>query len=278
MTLEEEKIIKKETSRNLQLDILLLDLAGLLIKIRDAFYNLNDTDLQLKIHADYVIWNIKTSNFLADVDSFDYFTKWLTIKEFQPKKYSKFNIPVDEKGAEIRDKIINDLNELKSIIGQKKVILDEIKETFTKKTTIQEKPNDIKKCLKSIPLVSQSIVANDAIFFVFDEHWQTPIRFRAKNKNGEETTIKKLHNIAYIVNAPQKKVNYDKNLANNINNGLFKNKTIASYMKTNGFKKPTLVQKSESGILVLKNEIPVEVLTIQKVPTQYQSFYIDKTK
>lgn len=129
----------------------------------------------------------------------------------------------------------------------------------------------------SIHLITPSIVIGDTIFLVIDERFESPIRFIAKKSDGSETTIKKLHNIAYIVNARGKKVEYDKRLADNINNGLFKNKRIAEYMKTNKLKKPTLVQKSETGILVLKNEITVKTMLVNAVPTQYQSLYIDKT-
>ena len=142
--------------------------------------------------------------------------------------------------------------------------------------TILNTSND--KKLKSIHLVSESIVANDVIFLVLDEQWQTPIRFQAKNLEGEETSIKKLHNIAYIINAPGKKVEYSKNLANDINNGIFRKHLVASYMKTNKLDKPTLVKKTKDGILVLRNEIPIKTCLVGNVPTQYKSMYIDKTR
>ena len=82
------------------------------------------------------------------------------------------------------------------------------------------------------------------------------------------------------MNAPNKKVPYNKKLADNINNGLFKKTRIAKYMNTNKLKKPTLVQKSEKdNLLVLKNDILVKTDLIKNaVPSQYQSLYIDKTK
>jgi len=118
------------------------------------------------------------------------------------------------------------------------------------------------------------------IFLVLDERFEIPIRCAVKNKRGEETYIKKLYNIAYIVNVPGKRVDYNRNLANDINNGLFRRRQIVKYMKTNKLKKPTLIQKSEDGdYLVLKNEIPVKTgLVNHNVPVQYQSLYIDKTK
>lgn len=134
-----------------------------------------------------------------------------------------------------------------------------------------------KNALKSIHLVSESIVAKNVIFLVLDEQWQIPVRFLVWN-NGIETAIKKLHNIAYFADVQNKRVEYSKGVADNINNGLFKKPAIAKYMKTNKLDKPTLVQKSKDGILVLKNEIPITIISIEKVPSQYRSQYIDKTK
>lgn len=134
------------------------------------------------------------------------------------------------------------------------------------------------KSLKSIHLVSQSVVANDTIFLVLDEQWQIPIRFQAKNSKGEETSIKKLHNIAYFVDAPGKKVEYNKNLTNDINNGIFRKSLIANYMRTNKLNKPTIVNKTKDGILVLRNEISIKTLLVRNIPTQYQSLYVDKTR
>jgi len=147
--------------------------------------------------------------------------------------------------------------------------------------TLKEK-NEIsqdKKSLKSIHLIANSLGLTGAIFLVLDELFEMPIRFTVKNKDGYSTYIKKLYDIAYFVDAPNKKVDYDRNIADGINNGLFKKRLVMKYMKTNKFKKPTLVQKSENGTLVLKNEIPVKTgLVKNDVPLQYQSLYIDKTK
>jgi|GEM_PF-3799712 hypothetical protein len=133
------------------------------------------------------------------------------------------------------------------------------------------------KTLTSIHLITQSVAIGENIFLVLDGHFESPIRFATHKKDGSETTIKKLHNIAYMANAPRKRVEYSKRMADNINNGLFRNKRIAKYIKTNNFIKPTLVQKSESGILVLKNDIVVKIMLVNTVPSQYQSLYIDKT-
>lgn len=135
-----------------------------------------------------------------------------------------------------------------------------------------------KNSLKSIHLVTDSVVVKDTIFLVLDERFEMPIRFSAKNRNGEETSIKKLHDITYPADAPGKKVVYEENIANNINNGLFKKRQIAKYILTNKLEKPTLVIKSETGTLVLKNDIPVYQILINKVPLQFQGLYKDKTK
>lgn len=133
--------------------------------------------------------------------------------------------------------------------------------------------------LQSIHLVTESIVLKNVLFLVLDEHFEMPIRCEIKNNDGKDAYIEKLHNIAYIVDAPKKKVSYNKNLADCINNGLFRKRLIARYMKTNNFKKPTLVQKSkDANILVLKNEIVIKTALINSIPLQYQSLYIDKTK
>ncbi len=142
----------------------------------------------------------------------------------------------------------------------------------------QDLPTHQSLSLKSICLVTPSIAINNSIFLVLDDRFEAPIRFTAKNQSGEETAIKKLHDIAYFVDAPGKKVYYNKRLADNINNGLFKNKRINQYLKTNKYNKPTLVQKSENNTLVLKNEIPVKTMLVNAIPSQSQSLYIDKTR
>lgn len=131
--------------------------------------------------------------------------------------------------------------------------------------------------LKSIHLVSESLEPKNIIWLVMDELFSMPIRFAVWNDKGNLTAIKKLYDLAYIVNVPNKKVNYNRAVADDINNGLFKKSQVAQYMKTNGFKKPTLVQKSERDVLVLKNEIPVKTILLKNIPFQYQSLYQDKT-
>src|SRR3989344_1656593 len=135
------------------------------------------------------------------------------------------------------------------------------------------------KGLKSIHLITDSLEPKNAIFLVLDKLFEMPIRCEIKNAEGKPTYIKKLYDIAYIVNAPNKKVDYDRNIADSINNGLFRKKTVAKYMKTNKFQKPTLVKKSKDGILVLNSEdVSVKTgLVKNDVPIQHQSRYIDKT-
>lgn len=155
----------------------------------------------------------------------------------------------------------------------------------TEETT--EEPSSIAKqgssksnnFLQSIHLITESLEPSDVIFLVFNEDFNKPIRYSVKNHNGEPTYIKKLYDISYIVNVPNKKVAYSKELADNINNGLFRKRLVKKYMATNKFNKPTLVQKSEDRtILVLKNEIEIKTILIKNIPTQYQYLYIDKTK
>lgn len=130
---------------------------------------------------------------------------------------------------------------------------------------------------KTIHLVTSNISENDVIFLVIDENFKTPIRFSTKNPKGEDSAVKKLHNLAYIVDVPGKQVMYSERTADNINNGIFKNSQVASYMKTNKLDKPTLVKRS-GKILVFKNETLVRNILVNLVPSQYRYLYIDKTK
>jgi hypothetical protein len=145
------------------------------------------------------------------------------------------------------------------------------------------RPYERRETLQSIHLITETIAIEkcETIFLVLDEHFEMPIRCAVWNKRtGKLAYIAKLYNIAYFVNAPGKKVEYDKRWADNINNGLFKIRRVAEYMKKNKLKKPTLVKKAEKGnYLVLSDEIPVKIGTIQTiVPPQYKSLYIDKTR
>jgi hypothetical protein len=139
------------------------------------------------------------------------------------------------------------------------------------------------KTLQSIHLITESIVIEKCktIFLVLDERFEMPIRCAVWNKRtGELTYIAKLYNIAYVANVPGKMVEYDKRLADNINNGLFRKRRVADYMKRNKLKKPTLVKKSETGnYLVQSGEVPIKIGIIKNVvPPQHLSLYIDKTK
>ena len=135
-----------------------------------------------------------------------------------------------------------------------------------------------KNSLSSLHLVTDSLEPQNTIFLVLDENYHVPIRCSVKNKNGKPAYIKKLYDIAYPHNVQNKKVEYTRGLADSINNGLFRKRQIAKYMRTNKFSKPTLVQKSEDNTLVLKNEILVKTNIIKNIPLQHQSLYIDKTK
>ncbi len=148
-------------------------------------------------------------------------------------------------------------------------------ETFIQQARRQSRMG---KSLKSIHLATNSLEPHNAIFLILDERFESPIRCKIRNDKGGITYIRKLYNIAYFVDVPDKKVSYKKNLASDINNGLFKITQVAKYMKTNGLKKPTLVQKSGDGTLVLKNEIIVKTMLVKHIPAEYQSLYADKTK
>lgn len=137
-----------------------------------------------------------------------------------------------------------------------------------------------KNSLKSIHLVTESVAVKNIIFLVLDERFENPVLFSTKNNKGNESSIKKLHNIAYFADVPGKRVDYNKEVANNINNGIFKRKEVADYIKSNKLDTPTLVQKIEVDgrkILALKSNI-IKTLLINQIPTQYRTLYIHKTK
>ena len=128
--------------------------------------------------------------------------------------------------------------------------------------------------LKSIHLISDSLEPKDSIFLVLDGRFEAPVRYDVQNNKGRPTYIKKLYDIAYRFNVPEKMTTYNKPLADNINNGLFKRKVVAEYLKTNSFKSPTIVVKSPSNTMVLNSErVEVKTLLTKEIPTQYQPQY-----
>ena len=91
--------------------------------------------------------------------------------------------------------------------------------------------------------------------------------------------MKKLYDIAYLADAPGKKVSYLKGLADNINNALFRmGNRVKQYMAKNKLKKPTLVEKTTNDTLALSNEVVVKTMLIRDVPRDYKVLYIDKTQ
>lgn len=185
------------------------------------------------------------------------------------------NSAADGITIKILDEYGEDLKNLHELASAKYSEISASEKPESKKERRVSKDNS----LKSIHLVTQSLEPRDVIFVVLDEHFEMPTRFTVKNNSGDVTYIKKLYDIAYIVNVPGKKVDYDKNLADCINNGLFGRIKIKNYMETNKLQKPTLVQKSENDMtLVLKNEIPVKTMLARDVPSQHRSLYVDKTQ
>jgi hypothetical protein len=165
---------------------------------------------------------------------------------------------------------------------------EKIKNELSKKIEKYEKEIEEKasyeqrKTLQSIHLIAETIAIDrcETIFLVLDGLFDKPIRFAVKNKRtGDLTTIAKLFKIASPGNAPGKRVNYERKVVDNINNGLFKKRRIKEYLKANNLKKPTLVKKAENGdYLALTGEVPVQTGTISNtVPPQHLSLYIDKT-
>lgn len=207
----------------------------------------------------------KGLDFTLTEDFLDNLVSGLSTSVYKGGDYATIGII---KGKNIRD-IKTKIEELINELSPKESIRDagEDKNNITGK----------KKGLKSIHLVTESVAVKDVIFMVLDERYEMPIRFNVKNHDGKDASIKKLHDIVYIANVLGKKVDYSKKTADNINNGLFKKRQVKEYMETNNFKSPTLVQKS-GNILVSKNDILVEMMVIDKVPSQYQKNYRDKTR
>jgi len=199
------------------------------------------------------------------------------VKIIQDEKFIRFVsvyktlISFNKENEENKEQSVEDIKKLSSINDI--IYLEVIKNIHS----TNEKDGSRKEGLESLHLITESLEPNDKIWLVLDERFEMPIRFAVKNSKGESSAIKKLYDIAYLVNVPNKKVSYDRSIADGINNGLFKKRGVAKYMKTNKFKKPTLVQKSESKTLVLKNEIPIKTILVKNIPSQYKSLYIDKT-
>jgi len=234
----------------------------------DAVY-WDDSDHLDKIFKDYNLWRQRIKDFLIQSKIISnlsgYFFEADSVPKIKGGIYDNINSP---KSQEL-------LKNIRIEISKKLEKLRELRKELEQETNLQTQGE---RQLKSMHLITDSLEPKSVIFLVLDGQFQMPIRFAVKNNGGDPTSIKKLYNIAYFVDAPNKMVAYDKNTANGINNGLFKRKAVKEYM-TNKSKSPTLVQKSKEETLVLKNDIVVKVGLIKNdVPTQYQSLYIDKTR
>jgi hypothetical protein len=197
-------------------------------------------------------------------------------------KFSRLCREMEGSTTDVAVKMMNEINSLERMIPfvvDGRTLGNAYKALRAKNENItlaQQHPS--KKSLESLDLVAK-MNPSKVIFLVLDKHFEVPIRCKVENAHGTETYIKKLHNIAYSFgNAPGKRVPYDKNLADSINNKLFRISKVNKYLKTNGLETPTLVQKSHDNTLVLKNEVVVKTVLIKDVPQPYQSLYIDKTQ
>lgn len=243
---------------------------------QDFFAHREDQDRvdnMLETHKDYQNWKMDTRDFFLCYgfdDEANLFDEGTSVPLLTSGiGYSHIETP------ESKELLKNIREETK----EKLKILRDFKKEVSKEMQGRELPQDEdQERLKSIYLVVTQLAPKNAIFLVFDGWYNLPIRFWAKNRDGKETAIKKLYDIAYFVDAPESSVPYEKRLADNINNGLFKKKRVSNFMKTNKIKKkPTLVIKS-GDFFALKNEIPVKVGIVKYVvPAQHQSLYRDKT-
>ena len=227
----------------------------------------DEVDNMFETHKDFQNWKMDVRDFFLKYklyDEYDFFSEG-------------DSVPLLTGGIEYSYIDSHESQELlKNIREETKEKLKFLRES-RKRGEQGDERNEDEGRLKSIHLITTQLPPKKIIFLVFDEWYRFPIRFCVKNKEGGETAIKILYNIAYIADVPESKVSYDKRLSDNINNGLFKKKSVSDFMKTNKKKKPTLVVKS-GGLLVLKNEVPVKTGIVKNVvPTQDQSLYRDKT-
>lgn len=199
------------------------------------------------------------------------FTKYHQLTEFLAT-FDKFVENYKSSRNKSDKEFIQKIEKLKPIM-EKALEIEKVAKTSTTR-------EQNKNYLKSIHLLVEHMEPSDTIWLVLDERFDTPIRCAVKNNAGKPAYIKKLYDIAYFVDAPGKRVGYNKRLADNINNGLFKRRRIADYMQTNKIEKPTLVQKSEDGdVLVLTGGTSVKTDLIKNVvPPQHRNVYIDKTR
>lgn len=208
---------------------------------------------------------IKAYRFLGDIEE--------VMVNLNNKSYvslSKYVIGTKEHFSDLKDLIMEFRNENGLEKDEKADLSTEAEKNQGNLSTF--------KTLKSIHLITESLEPTKVIFLVLNQLFDRPIRCTVKNNKGGDTYMKKLYNISYIANAPGKRVEYSKNLADNINNGLFRKKEIADYMRTNKLKKPTLVRKSENDdILVLKGEVLLKTELIKNIPLQCRYLYVDKT-
>ncbi len=168
------------------------------------------------------------------------------------------------------------VKEIRALRGELEKLTD-VKNSSEYSSNENRKDGNIPK-LKSIHLVSNSLEPASVIFLVLDGSFGNPIRCEVKNDEGKPTYMKKFYNIAYFVDAPGKRVSYDKTAANSINNDLFRKPRVAQHMKAKGLQKPTLVQKSADNTLVLTGEVLVKTELVKNIPQEFQSQYIDKTR
>lgn len=84
------------------------------------------------------------------------------------------------------------------------------------------------------------------MFVSANHNCRMPIRFKGLANKG----VRFLHQLAYPANVQGKSVKGDKRNADAINNGIFKNRKIAAYMKTNKLDKPTLVVKTNEALIL----------------------------
>ncbi len=169
-------------------------------------------------------------------------------------------------------------NDSFKIDGVNKSKIEAMKSASWKKPYTETEIIENETYLKSISLITESVVLKDKIFLVLDGLYKNPIRYAVKNNRNEYTAITKLHNLVYPVNVPGKSVFYSKREYDSIDKTIFGKKQVQDHMRTHKLKKPTIIQKSENGeTLVLKGGI-VKMELIKNIPQEYKYLYNDKTR
>lgn len=137
---------KLQTQKEFKIDSLIDQTNEFLIATTNVFIHRNHNNQTYRIllyalYGKYQMWVIDITHSLEKVKTHNaemlkYFTEWLAIEDFQPKDYNPEHYP-NEKDAKITEKIVDDSNKFKNILGKRIDIFNKIKNTWVKKDTFE---------------------------------------------------------------------------------------------------------------------------------------------